>query len=453
MFKKYKGRIISTSVYLISVSVWSLITYGYFKHDFNLWLNVTYTILIGLVVWWQASFYDRSKALVEQLHETEEQYLQLLNTYTFITEQLASTVFFCDKEGKLVLLNPAWEQLTGYSFEESLGKNFLDFIHPNDREKSITTFTRLIEKKQETVKEEIRIITKSGEPIWVEKNSKIQYDDCGKPQSFTGAMMEITNRKLNEERLIEMNDYLTIQSEKLKVVAQLSASIAHEVRNPLTSISGFLQLIKENKDLKDEYIDIIFAELERIGLVLNELLVLSKPNSRNFQPFNFAKALEYVVALISSEANMRNTDIQVSGFDQSEWVYGDENQIKQVLINLIKNAIEALPDGGVVEITKSSTPSHIVVHVTDSGPGIPDEVLKYIGQPFFTTKETGTGLGLSICKKILENHKGKMEIESTNNGTTIKVILPRYLQKEEVTNEEEKLAETEFDALPKAENT
>jgi len=133
LFKKYKGRIISTSVYLISVSVWSLITYGYFKHDFNLWLNVTYTILIGLVVWWQASFYDRSKALVEQLHETEEQYLQLLNTYTFITEQLASTVFFCDKEGKLVLLNPAWEQLTGYSFEESLGKNFLDFIHPNDR--------------------------------------------------------------------------------------------------------------------------------------------------------------------------------------------------------------------------------------------------------------------------------------------------------------------------------
>lgn len=453
MFKKNKGRIISTSVYLISVSVWSLITYGYFKHDFNLWLNVTYTILIGLVVWWQASFYDRSKALVEQLHETEEQYLQLLNTYTFITEQLASTVFFCDKEGKLVLLNPAWEQLTGYSFEESLGKNFLDFIHPNDREKSITTFTRLIEKKQETVKEEIRIITKSGEPIWVEKNSKIQYDDCGKPKSFTGAMMEITNRKLNEERLIEMNDYLTIQSEKLKVVAQLSASIAHEVRNPLTSISGFLQLIKENKDLKDEYIDIIFAELERIGLVLNEFLVLSKPNSRNFQPFNFAKALEYVVALISSEANMRNTDIQVSGFDQSEWVYGDENQIKQVLINLIKNAIEAMPEGGVVEITKSSTPSHIVVHVTDSGPGIPDEVLKYIGQPFFTTKETGTGLGLSICKKILENHKGKMEIESTNNGTTIKVILPRYLQKEEVTNEEEKLAETEFDALPKAENT
>ena len=74
---------------------------------------------------------------------------------------------------------------------------------------------------------------------------------------------------------------------------------------------------------------------------------------------------------------MRNTDIQVSGFDQSEWVYGDENQIKQVLINLIKNAIEAMPEGGVVEITKSSTPSHIVVHVTDSGPGIPDEVLRY----------------------------------------------------------------------------
>ena len=352
--------------------------------------------------------------------------MQLLETYTFIADQLSYPVYLCDKNGNFMLLNPAWEQMTGFSMEESLGKNFLDYIYPEDKEQVIHNYYSHLQKKLDTYREEVRLLTKEGKPIWIDKNSKIHYDLKGNVSSITGTLLEVTDRKQIEERLLKMNDYLSIQSEKLSAVAQLSASIAHEVRNPLTAISGFLQLMKENKKAKDEYIDIIFSELERIELVLSELLVLAKPKSQNSGPFNISKTIHYVVTLLSSEASMRNTEIKMSGFDGMEWINGDENQIKQVFINIIKNAIEAMPQGGTVEVIKSKTETHLAISVVDTGPGIPEDIINKIGQPFFTTKETGTGLGLSICYKILESHNGKLEIDSSEEGTTFTVILPLY---------------------------
>src|SRR5690606_5088484 len=222
---------------------------------------------------------------------------------------------------------------------------------------------------------------------------------------------------------------LMIKSEKLSIAGQLAAGIAHEIRNPLTAIKGFLQLFNDDFDGKQNYFDIIFSELNRIELILSELLLLAKPSEIKFKNKDIRTILRDVVTLLETQAILQNIQINIEFQNEESIITCDENQIKQVFINLIKNSIDAMENGGNIYIRSIVTQEFIYLLFIDEGCGIPKSILDRIGEPFYTTKEKGTGLGLMVSYNIIENHNGEIKVDSKENeGTTFEIMLPRVTE-------------------------
>jgi two-component system, sporulation sensor kinase A len=231
---------------------------------------------------------------------------------------------------------------------------------------------------------------------------------------------DISERKKNEE--------LLINSEKLYVAGQLAAGIAHEIRNPLTSLKGFLQLLASGRKNNNLYYDIMGSELDRIEDIVRELLMLSKPQVYELSYHDMRIMLRETVTLLETQAILHNIAIDAEYGNDPQWIYGVENQVKQVFINVIKNAIEAMIDGGSIQIKLTREMDGVYVRIRDEGPGIGQDQLAKIGQPFYTTKEKGTGLGLMVSYKIVDNHQGKISVNSEiGKGTLFEIMLPfRY---------------------------
>jgi nitrogen-specific signal transduction histidine kinase len=232
---------------------------------------------------------------------------------------------------------------------------------------------------------------------------------------------------LSEQLMLEKEtEDLLIRSEKLSVAGQLAAGLAHEIRNPLTAIKGFFQLMQSH-GLKQEYYDIVSDEFNRIEMILTELLILAKPQEAMFERCDLIPLIEHVAALLDTQAIMKNIAIRCIFRQPAVIVPCDENQIKQVFINIVKNAIESMNHSGeiVIEVKPQADSKQVDIEITDQGSGIPDKILSQIGKPFFSTKENGTGLGMMISHNIVNNHGGSILIDSKmNQGTTFKVVLP-----------------------------
>lgn len=218
------------------------------------------------------------------------------------------------------------------------------------------------------------------------------------------------------------------KAEKLALVGQLAAGVAHEIRNPLTSIKGFVQLIqvKEGKDIPEFYLDTIVDELDRIDQIVGEMVVLAKPVPTKLTQLDLKSILQDTLHLMSPQAAMKDVRLSVESPENLLPIAGDANQLKQVFINLIKNAIEAMPEGGKVTITLGNQGNKgVEVRVQDSGPGIPEEYLEKLATPFFSTKEKGTGLGLMVTYRIVQNHKGEISVQSVSGqGSTFTIFFP-----------------------------
>lgn len=213
-------------------------------------------------------------------------------------------------------------------------------------------------------------------------------------------------------------------SEKQAAAGQLAAGIAHEIRNPITAIKGFLQLMMGEHNGEMTYYNIIESEINRVEMILKELMVLATPTKINYQVLDIRILLDKVLTLMESQTLLNNIEV-IKNFHALEvTVVGDENQLKQVFINYIKNAIEAMPDGGKIIVEGIHLNGSVHIHIIDEGSGIPPETLERISEPFFTTKEHGTGLGMLVCNEIIDEHKGKSNITSSTEGTCIEVIFP-----------------------------
>lgn len=224
---------------------------------------------------------------------------------------------------------------------------------------------------------------------------------------------------------VQMEDKLR-KWELLNVAGDLAAGIAHEIRNPMTSLKGFIQLLMENTKDHSMYFNIILAELERIESIVNELLFLAKPQPVQYKHKNIINILNETLELLSAQALLENVQFIRQFTHRNIICYCEPNRLKQVFINIIKNAIEVMPNGGRVTVqVDKSMDDWVCISIADEGTGIPEEKLKSIGRPFYTTKERGTGLGLMVSFKIVEEHGGKIDIESeVGVGTTFKIYLP-----------------------------
>lgn len=226
-------------------------------------------------------------------------------------------------------------------------------------------------------------------------------------------------------------DEMLKKQDRLGVLGQLAAGIAHEIRNPLTTIKGFTQLrAQESNDINDK---IIINELDRIESIVTEFLMLANPHQEiKFIHKNINEVLTEVIHFMQPEALLHDVEINTMLHDRLPLVSCESTQIKQVMINIIKNAIEAMPFGGKIDIgTSLLGDGSVAIEIKDEGSGIPKEMLDRLGEPFYSNKKRGTGLGLMVSYKIIENHLGTIEFDSENdNGTIVRVILPLNNNKE-----------------------
>ncbi|WP_458632496.1 ATP-binding protein [Paenibacillus sp. CMAA1364] len=237
-----------------------------------------------------------------------------------------------------------------------------------------------------------------------------------------------------EERIFQLReDYWQkrheeqLRSGKMKMVGELAAGMAHEIRNPLTSIKGFIQLSKRSGYNIEPWYDVIMSEITRVGELTAEFLQFSKPHANQKKSEMMTQCLSRVYSLCESEAASCGHTIEMEATDSSIFVLMDRDKIIQVLINLIRNAFQAIEQGGHIQLKLHREEGMAVIQVCDNGQGIPIHDMDKIFEPFYTTKVEGTGLGLSLCQKIIQEHHGKISVESILAvGTVFTVKLPIY---------------------------
>lgn len=233
-------------------------------------------------------------------------------------------------------------------------------------------------------------------------------------------IIENLNMQMNLQRELQ-------RSEKLKVVSELAASVAHEVRNPMTSTRGFLQLMSRDENLNEsqkKYIEISIGELDRAQAIIQDYLSLAKPNKLEFSRMNLATEIENVVQLMSTYTNIQNITFQHS-IEKELYIKANKDEVKQVLINIIKNGIEAIGEGGNISVHASREKENVVIEIADDGIGMTSAQLSRIGTPFYSTKDMGTGIGLTISFQIVQLLKGRIDVSSEyGKGTTFRIRIP-----------------------------
>ncbi|TKC19252.1 two-component system sensor histidine kinase NtrB [Robertmurraya kyonggiensis] len=231
------------------------------------------------------------------------------------------------------------------------------------------------------------------------------------------------------EKLKKEFDEMSLQTSYLANVGQLAAGIAHEIRNPLTTIKGFIQLMKPYlvEIEKEEYAKIALEEIERANTILYEFLNAAKPHVNAAKQVEVNRLVKEIAILFEGEAHLKNISICTKLAPENPSLFLEEHQLKQVLVNLVKNAFEAVPaTGGEIGLNTEVRNELVLIRIEDNGCGMSDETVRRIFTPFYTTKATGTGLGLSVCNDIIHQLGGEIEIKSQPGvGTDLLIYLPK----------------------------
>ncbi|MBT2757065.1 PAS domain S-box protein [Mesobacillus foraminis] len=343
--------------------------------------------------------------------------LREVSDYKFAIDQ-AAIVAFTDEKGIIKSVNDKFVEISGYSREELIGSDHRLLNSGFHSKEFFKNLWRTIGSGK-VWKGEIRNKAKDGSFYWVSTTIVPFLNENGKPYQYLAMRSDITERKQTEE--------LLHRQDKLAAVGQLAAGVAHEIRNPLTSMKGyaeFLQLDEEDPQRR-EFLDIILDEINRVNNIVEEFMVLAKPKTVELEEKNIVPILRNIVSLLEFEARKRRVKLHFDANNDIVQIECDENRLKQVFLNFIKNGIEAMPDGGDLYVSAVVENNNVEISIKDTGVGIPPEKLQKIGEPFYTTKKEGTGLGLMVSFKIIESHNGKVYIESEQNkGTTFRILLP-----------------------------
>lgn len=351
--------------------------------------------------------------------------IQKERVYSLIAQHSLDVIKIHRLDGSCSYASPSLEDITGYTPSEMLNRMPCEFIYQEDYPHCEAKHKELLETKG-SVLMTYRMRRKDNQYVWMESAVKAMVD--GK----TGNISEFISISRNIQRRMETNELMK-KSDKLAVIGRMAAAVAHEIRNPLTPIKGFLQIFDAEKEYNEEYGHLILSELERVELILSEFLTLAKPHQERLETINLEVIVRKVIQLLETRASLDNKRIYFQG-DETEIVYyvsGDSNTLKQVFINVIQNALDAIEaNTGEILITLLAADNGLVgVNIMDNGAGIEQERIAMLGEPFYSTKEKGVGLGLMICYKIVENHKGKISITSEKGkGTNVSILFPAVQQ-------------------------
>jgi len=351
----------------------------------------------------------RLKDAAAELQHTK-QYLESFVGHT------SDAIHVVDLDGHITQVNKAFVSMFGWSEEEVMDKP-----PPNIPEDKLTDYEQLMDEVLrggtasdfETVR-----FTKDGRLIDVSMTVSPIRDEQEHIVAVATITRNITSRKQAEEMLR--------RSEKLSVVGQLAAGVAHEIRNPLTTLVGFVQLQKTTGQLSDENLDLMLEELDRINMIVSEFLVLAKPQANRYDYVLPGELIKDIMLLLDSEARKNNVCMSLALPETPIGLKGVANQLKQVFVNVIKNGIEAMQTGGRLQIElKPLNDEEVAIIFSDQGSGIAEDDLARLGEPFFSTKEGGNGLGIMVSQQIIANHRGVIRFKSSpGEGTRVEIVLP-----------------------------
>ncbi|KMK75058.1 ATP-binding protein [Alkalihalobacillus pseudalcaliphilus] len=245
---------------------------------------------------------------------------------------------------------------------------------------------------------------------------------------FVTFVLTATFSMLLYEMILEKSKILgeIIQTERQNTVAELAASIAHEVRNPLTVVKGFLQLMKEDAKKEDdiEYFNLALSELERAEYIVNDYLDFAKPKLKKIESVSVTKCIQEVVSLLNPMALKENVEL-ITTYQEELNIWTDRYQFKQVIINFMKNAIEAIDDDGKVTVHVWQASGYVYIRISDTGKGMDKQQLEKIGTVYYTTKKEGTGLGTMISIQLIHQMHGNVSFDSqVGKGTDVYIKLP-----------------------------
>ncbi|MCX7816770.1 MAG: ATP-binding protein [Syntrophales bacterium] len=329
-----------------------------------------------------------------------------------LMEQMPAGLIAVNAEGKIVFFNKMAEKITGKKATQTIGKSPSEVLHP--------LFVEYLTKKGEDTLEEVEFSAEPGRKVFLEITRSLWND--GQETGRLLLFRDVTEmRKLHEE---------IARNRQLAALGNLAAGVAHEIRNPLSSIKGFATYFRERYQHTPndaEIAELMLSEVNRLNRVITQLLDLARPPQIIRRRVDMKGLIEESLRLV--EERLREKNISLN-FDLEEGLFAfiDPDHIRQVFLNVLINAIDALSDGGTLEVKSQSNERGITVIVKDTGSGIKKEDLNRVFDPYFTTKPSGVGLGLAIASRIMESHGGSIRLESEERkGTCVFLHLPHTI--------------------------
>jgi two-component system NtrC family sensor kinase len=380
----------------------------------------------GQVVGYEGICVDQTQ--ITQMEQKLREAHDFLNN---IIQSSPNAIIGADMQGKVIICNKGMEETLGYSADELLGQDVRRLYGDN----MAYEVMRMMRSPEISGRGKLRaypitFMHKGGHPVEGTMSASIIYDDHGHERASVGIFVDIGER-LEMERKLRRTQEQLLQSEKLAAMGRLTSQLAHELNNPLYGIMNTLELMKteikpDNK--RRRLLDMSLSETMRLADMLRKMLSFSKPDQEQRTPVDINTIVDEIMLLHEKQLREVDIKIELDFANGLKPVLASKNQMRQVFLNMVSNAKDAMPGGGVLKVTTVGNGGHVRVEISDTGTGIKPEHLDHIFDTFFTTKTDsgrGVGLGLSVCYGFVKDHGGDIQVESNwGQGTTFKIILP-----------------------------
>lgn len=363
----------------------------------------------------------------------------------YVLTSMHSGLIAIDREEYIVAFNRAAEEILGISAAEALGKPYREVIserglgkptgkfrHSNELGPSM--IQQVLQEGSHHINVERELLRPDNTTVGVSSSISALKDSSGGILGAVEIFKDLSELRRLEERLE--------RADRLAVIGQMAATVAHEIRNPLNGIEGFAGLLEREfpeDDPRRRYARNILEGVRALNKTVTDLLQFARPARLDLRPWRLSHIFQQVIFFLQEEIRSPRKDgrstplsahikVETAYDTDADEVIADREQLRGAFLNLVLNAAQAMPDGGVIRIESrpADTKGQLCIRISDSGTGIPPEIREKLFTPFVTTKEHGTGLGLAITKKIIESHQGAITVESEpGKGTTFTVVLPR----------------------------
>ncbi|MDH3798757.1 MAG: PAS domain S-box protein [Desulfobacterales bacterium] len=361
---------------------------------------------------------------------------QLKEAHDFINKIIQSSpnsITATDMKGNILIWNRAAEETIGYKAADVIGKMNIQKIYPDEMARKVMQMLRKPEQGGvgRLNAHPMVYMRQDGTVIEGTLSAAIIYDSSGNEIATVGSFVDLKER-LEMERALRRTQEQLLQSEKLAAMGRLTSQIAHELNNPLYGIMNTLELLKTEispESKRRKILEMALSETVRLSELLRKMLSFSKPDQEEKQAVDLNTVLDEILLLHEKQLQENDIKIKMSFAETLPHINASKDQLRQVFLNLVANARDAMPDGGTLSVRTEADKENVKIEISDTGIGIKEEHIKKIFDSFFTTKDTvkGVGLGLSVCYGFIKDHGGDIKVKSNlGEGTTFSIAFPVY---------------------------